>query len=110
MPTYFVKTHANRNFVITADSFDVNYDNQDYGFIKNGKQVALIPRTGVLAVLEETAYTADDSSENEDETDDSCLHCKFVEFTESQEFFDAVADVFMTLTEPDSPSAEGTVQ
>jgi len=101
MPNYLVLTHDNRNLVIKADGFSVDRDSGTYQFInkKDGGPGTLVAAADqhVLAVIEQGNAFIDDFYDGEDspndDTDDVCLDCRFEEFLESEEFFDAVAEI-----------------
>jgi hypothetical protein len=109
---FTVLTPNDRNLVIEADRFEPN--NTDYVFLKDGSVVGSIPRSpSVFAVVNQEAekadfYFADHQDDDtyappvcectpefDDETDDVCLDCRFEEFLESQEFYNAVADIIV---------------
>ena len=57
--TYIVKTHTDRNLLISADSFELRAHDSVYVFTTTGKIVASIPKRGVLAIVEDTASEGD---------------------------------------------------
>lgn len=99
MPDFIVTTVSDRNLIIKADKFGPSGDG-GYAFFTNGEIVAIVPHSPeILAIAEyDEAFQADfytyDDPEDEDEieTDDVCLDCRFAEFLESQEFASAVLD------------------
>jgi hypothetical protein len=115
---FTVLTHDNRNLVIEADRFVPT--NTDYTFSKDNHVVASVPFSpNLFAVVDQEVegpdfYFADHSDDDtfglvsdEDETDDVCLDCRIAEFLNTQEGFNAVADIVYTLLEPDENEPEG---
>ena len=124
MAKYIVKTINDRNQVIEADRFSLR-SSSTYEFIAGGNLVASVPAHNVFAIVQWDADISDyyfsdhDLDDNfnrpfsghsnlarsanspEDDTDDVCIDCRNEELFDSQEFFNAVADVFYALTEPD---------
>jgi len=114
MAKYTVKTTDNRNLVIEADSYGLDYTRTSYEFTKDGNKVAAIPASPyVFAILlndvEESDYywvydwNEEENKENETETetDDVCLDCRFKEFLESEEFFNEVYEIVEAYHSPD---------
>ena len=114
MAKYTVKTTDNRNLVIEADSYGLDYTQTSYEFTKDGNKVATIPASPyVFAILlndvEESDYywvydwNEEENKENETETetDDGCLDCRFQEFLESEEFFNEVYGIVEAYHSPD---------
>jgi len=114
MAKYTVKTTDNRNLVIEADSYGLDYTQTSYEFTKDGNKVATIPASPyVFAILlndvEESDYywvydwNEEENKENETETetDDVCLDCRFKEFLESEEFFNEVYEIVEAYHSPD---------
>lgn len=106
MAKFTVLTFNDRNLVIEADRVNHNQDG-DYVFVTQGEIVASVPANpGVFAVVNQEAekddfYFSDHQDDDtydhapEDETDDMCLDCRFEEFLESQEFYNAVDDIIV---------------
>ena len=113
MAKFTVLTFNDRNLVIEAERVSHNQGG-DYVFIAKGETVASIPNSpGIFAVVNQEAKVADFyfaehqdddtfappvcececTPEFDDDTDDVCLDCRFEEFLDSQEFFNAVADI-----------------
>ena len=125
MAKYIVKTINERNLVIEADRFpSIDHNNHAYEFYKDGGIVALVTQANVFAIVEWDADISDfyysdheiddnfnasyrhsnlgrSANSPEDDLDDVCIDCRNEELFDSQEFFNAVADVFYALTEPD---------
>lgn len=100
MPKYLVLTENDRNIVIEADKF--HQDNGSFHFINiresRSPELVAVVNQHVLAVIEdETAFVADwydePEEEEEEDPDDTCLDCRILEFLDSQEGFNAVADI-----------------
>ena len=98
MPNYLVLTEHDRNIVIKADYF-TQVESGEYHFLNGHKPsnnlVAAVSQH-VLAVIEDdTAFVTDwyDEPEEEEDHDDTCLDCRILEFLDSQEGFNAVADI-----------------
>lgn len=117
MAKFTVLTFNDRNLVIEADRYAE--DSGSYQFLSGGTVVASVPRSpSIFAVINQEAegsdfYFADHQDDDtfappvcecegtpefDDETDDVCLDCRFEEFLESQEFYNAVADIVCEMT------------
>jgi len=115
MANYTVKTTDNRNLVIEADSYALDYTQTAYTFTKGDKTVATVPASPYVfaIVLDDNVesdhyYVYDWNEEDEkeaeiDEADDVCLGCRFKEFLESEEFFSEVWDIVEAYHKPECP-------
>ena len=106
MAEYFVRTNSDRVFSVAADRYQLDPNGNAYDFVKDGKTVASFNSHSVLAVIEEDAHQGEFSpfDDDEDGTDDVCLGCRFNEFLESEEFYDAVSGIVDDWHEPDAPT------
>jgi hypothetical protein len=109
MAEYFVRTNSDRVFSVAADRYQLDPNGNAYDFVKDGKTVASFNSHSVLAVIEEDAHQGEFSpfDDDEDGTDDVCLGCRFNEFLESEEFYDAVSGIVNGWHDPvpDAPPA-----
>lgn len=127
MPEYIVKTFENRNLVIEADKFRASYnphnDIMGYTFFSaipaeeghsnlsrtatnSENVVAYVSSSGVLAVVRQDSWKADFytvDNWDEDESDDVCSDCRFLE---SEEFFDAVYDAVAVILDDSESEVE----
>ena len=131
MAKFTVISHDDHNLVIEADSVS-HTQNGDFTFSTEGKTVAVVPISpAIFAVVNQEAEVADfyfaDHQDDDtyappvcecectpefgDETDDVCLDCRFEEFLDSQEFYNAVADIVcqvLGINDADPEGAEVT--
>jgi hypothetical protein len=108
MANYTVKTTDNRNLVIEADSYALDYPKNAYDFIKNGKKVASVPLGGFFAIVLDDSVKSDhyyiyDWNEEDEKEADVCNDCRTAELLESEPFWDAVWEVVDAYHAPDDP-------
>lgn len=114
MTEYIIKTDNNRNLVIEADRYQYNATEGNYEFFKKDdkadtQKVATVTSRAFLAIVEKNAEKADFyehydvNQDEEDETDDVCLDCRFAELLESEDFWNAVWEIVEAWHEPDDP-------
>jgi hypothetical protein len=111
MPEYTVKTVNDRNLVIEADSYALNYNQTAFEFSKDDKVIAsVLNNPNVFAIVETDSVLSDHYSvydwnveDEKEELDDVCTNCRNQELFDSEEFWDAVWEVVEAWHEPDEP-------
>jgi hypothetical protein len=116
---FTVLTFNDRNLVIEAERYVE--DSSSYHFFSGGIIVASVHNSpNIFAVVNQEAEKADfyfaDHREDdtftppqeydEEETDDVCLDCRIADFLDSQEGFNAIADVVYAIRENDGDDQE----
>ena len=112
MPSYFVRTAADRILSITADSYLLDERGAAYNFTKDNRRVASLNYHSVVGIFEEDVFEGEVSAfdgDDPEETDNVCLDCRFEEFLKSETFTDAVfeaVDFYNQCGVTDSPEPD----
>lgn len=110
MATYIIRPFDGPDFAIKAERYYSTGDVYDFynGVDEKRTLVASVNVHSTLAVFEEDAFEG--IIDDEDDSDDTCLDCRFQEFLESENFFSEVFDIITAWHEPDEPEPETVYQ
>jgi len=101
MAIYIVRTFDGPDLAIKADYYNTGGDTYEFRK-KDGDTnitVASVNLHSTLAIIEEDSFQG--TIDDETDSDDTCLDCRFQEFLESEEFFNEVYGIVEAYHSPD---------